>query len=197
MSYVKQTWQNLPSTATPITAERLNHIEDGVKANSDAVDALNVPHYGTWLSLVTQTATAVNVPQIMEFEETYLAENISMENDGNGNPTKLTFANAGVYNVQFSAELRNASGGGSSTNSVWIWLKINGDNATYSNTEIHVYDGQIQVASWNWFLDLQAGDQVQLMWMTNDATTSIYHSPANGGQMPGIPSLILTANKVG
>ena len=31
MAYTKQTWENLPSTNTPITADRLNHIEDGIK----------------------------------------------------------------------------------------------------------------------------------------------------------------------
>lgn len=196
MSYVKQTWQNLPSTSTPITAERLTHIEDGVKANSNGVDALNIKRYGTWLSLVTQTASAVNVPQVMKFEETYLESHITIENDGDGYPTKLTFADAGVYNIQFSAELQNASGGGSGTNSVWIWLRVDGDDALYSNTEVHVYDAQVNVASWNWMLDVAAGTSVQLMWMTNDATTKIYHSVATG-QMPGIPSLILTANQVG
>ena len=30
MSYVKQTWEDLPSQNTPITAARLNHMEDGI-----------------------------------------------------------------------------------------------------------------------------------------------------------------------
>lgn len=30
MAYQKQNWENLPSTNTPITASRLNHIEDGI-----------------------------------------------------------------------------------------------------------------------------------------------------------------------
>lgn len=30
MAYTKQTWQDLPNTTTPITAEKLNHIEDGI-----------------------------------------------------------------------------------------------------------------------------------------------------------------------
>lgn len=30
MAYTKQTWENLPSTNTPITSDRLNHIEDGI-----------------------------------------------------------------------------------------------------------------------------------------------------------------------
>jgi len=31
MAYQKQTWEDLPSTNTPITATRLNHIEDGIE----------------------------------------------------------------------------------------------------------------------------------------------------------------------
>ena len=31
MAYTKQTWEDLPSTNTPLTATRLNHIEDGIK----------------------------------------------------------------------------------------------------------------------------------------------------------------------
>lgn len=31
MGYTKQNWENLPSTNTPITAERLNHMEDGIE----------------------------------------------------------------------------------------------------------------------------------------------------------------------
>ena len=30
MAYQKQTWEDLPSTNTPITASRLNHMEDGI-----------------------------------------------------------------------------------------------------------------------------------------------------------------------
>lgn len=30
MAYTKQNWENLPSTNTPITADRLNHMEDGI-----------------------------------------------------------------------------------------------------------------------------------------------------------------------
>lgn len=37
IEYVKQNWQNRPSTVTPITAERLEHIENGIKSNSDAL----------------------------------------------------------------------------------------------------------------------------------------------------------------
>lgn len=40
MAYTKQTWQDSPNTTTPITAARLSHIEDGIEANSNAIEAL-------------------------------------------------------------------------------------------------------------------------------------------------------------
>ena len=39
MAYTKQTWKNYPDTTTPLSAARLNHIEDGISnAASDVSD---------------------------------------------------------------------------------------------------------------------------------------------------------------
>ena len=40
VAYVKQAWKNKPDTSTPLSAERLTHQEDGIKANSDAIQEL-------------------------------------------------------------------------------------------------------------------------------------------------------------
>lgn len=37
VAYVKQAWKNKPDTSTPLSAARLTHVEEGVKANSDAI----------------------------------------------------------------------------------------------------------------------------------------------------------------
>lgn len=37
VAYIKQLWANKPSTSSPLSAERLNHMEDGIKANSDGI----------------------------------------------------------------------------------------------------------------------------------------------------------------
>ena len=37
VAYVKQAWKNKPDTSTPLSATRLTHVEEGVKANSDAI----------------------------------------------------------------------------------------------------------------------------------------------------------------
>lgn len=40
-NYSKTTWENTPSTATPLNAANLNHIEAGIKAVTDAVIAMH------------------------------------------------------------------------------------------------------------------------------------------------------------
>lgn len=38
--YIQQTWKNKPDTSTPLSAERLNHMERGLKEESNAIKAL-------------------------------------------------------------------------------------------------------------------------------------------------------------
>ena len=48
IEYVKQLWKNGPSGGTPWSAARLNHMEDGIKANNDMISELNsnINNYG-------------------------------------------------------------------------------------------------------------------------------------------------------
>ncbi len=45
MAYEKQNWKGLPDTSTPITPERLNHIEDGIYQNSIKAEQLDARTY--------------------------------------------------------------------------------------------------------------------------------------------------------
>lgn len=40
VAYVKQAWKNKPDTSTPLSAERLQHQEEGIKGNSDAIEKI-------------------------------------------------------------------------------------------------------------------------------------------------------------
>lgn len=40
VEYIKQAWANRPSATTPISAERLLHMESGIKANNEAIQEL-------------------------------------------------------------------------------------------------------------------------------------------------------------
>ena len=59
-NYSKTTWENTPSTATPLNAANLNHIEAGIKAVTDAVIAM----HNAGISPENIAATIVNAAKL-------------------------------------------------------------------------------------------------------------------------------------
>jgi hypothetical protein len=112
--------------------------------------------------------------------------------------SRITFANAGVYNIQFSAQADRVSGSG--TDSIDIWFRKNGTDIPESNGVITVAGGAAAaktIASWNYMLKLSAGDYVELAWRTSDTNLQLIHeNSATSPTRPAIPSVIVTAQQV-
>jgi hypothetical protein len=112
--------------------------------------------------------------------------------------SRITFANAGVYNIQFSAQADRVSGSGS--DSIDIWFRKNGTDIPESNGVITVAGGAASaktIASWNYMLKLSAGDYVELAWRTSDTNLQFIHeASATSPTRPAIPSVIVTAQQV-
>jgi hypothetical protein len=109
---------------------------------------------------------------------------------------KIKFANAGVYNVQFSAQMDKTSPG--SDFITYIWIKQNNSDIPISNTGVTVLGGSNAktVGAWNWFINAAAGDYVQIMWASSNADARVQYDPTPP-YGPAVPSLIVTANRVG
>jgi hypothetical protein len=154
-------------------------------------------YYGNFYSDASQNAISINIPTAIKLNNTVHANGVSIVNDLSGNPTKITFANAGVYDIQFSAQLKNGGGGGNPL--VEIWFRKNGGDISNSNTVIHVPNSTYNVAAWDYQDTLSAGDYIQIMWATNDVNTLI---EAGGAALtttppaPSIPSIIVTVMPV-
>ena len=112
--------------------------------------------------------------------------------------SQITFANAGVYNIQFSAQADRVSGSGS--DSIDIWFRKNGTDIPDSNTVVTVAGGAAAaktVAAWNYMLNLSAGDYIELVWRTSDINLQLIHeAAATSPTRPAIPSVIVTAQQV-
>ena len=112
--------------------------------------------------------------------------------------SRITFANAGVYNIQFSAQADRVSGSG--TDTIDIWFRKNGVDVADSNTIVTVSGGALAaktVAAWNYMLELNASDYVELMWRTSDTRLEFIADVAGTNPTrPAIPSVILTAQQV-
>jgi len=153
-------------------------------------------YYGAFEDNTIQTAAAINTPYAMKFGITDLSNGITIVSDGS-NLTKITIANTGVYNIQFSAQFDRTNSG---TDSVDIWLRKNGTDVVGSGGKIVLTGGVIAsaiIAAWNYVLDVIAGDYYQIMWSTPDTHVRILYEAAQTSPFahPIIPSVILTVTQ--
>jgi hypothetical protein len=128
----------------------------------------------------------------MTLNTTLSADGISMVNN-----SRVTFANSGVFNLQFSSQIQKSDSG---TDTIDIWLSKNGQNVPASNSQLILTGTGVDsrtVASWNFLFDANVGDYVELMWSSPDTNISLLSLIAQSNpQRPSIPSLILTVNQV-
>jgi hypothetical protein len=161
-------------------------------------EAAFTSYRGSFYSLVDQTLTAPNTAKAIILGSTDAAatNGVSITSDG-ANLTRITFAHAGVYNVVFSAQLENSAG---SSQTASFWLRKNGlilaDNVPNTNGKVELQGGTNHaMAAWNYFIDVNAGDFIHLMFAATSTNISLVHDAASGPS-PATPSVILTVNKV-
>ena len=110
--------------------------------------------------------------------------------------TRFVVASAGTYNLQFSSQLESTGGG--STQTMDIWLAINGNNVSNSNTQVvgNSNNGRA-VAAWNFVEPLNAGDYMELKYRVSDVRLGFaYDGPQITPTRPAIPSVIVTVTQV-
>ena len=148
--------------------------------------------YGSFYSTVTQTNVA-STARSMSLNITDISNGVSISGSTNPYNTYIKTENAGVYDIQFSAQVDKTDSG---TDEIWIWLRKNETNLTDTATSVQlVGNGAHYVAAWNFFVNAAANDYFQLMWYSPDANVRL-HAESAFGVVPGIPSLIVTANRV-
>lgn len=143
-------------------------------------------YYGNFYSTATQTNAGANTVNAMTFNATVDAVGVSIVSN-----SQIKVANAGTYNLQFSAQLEKTDSG---NDTIDIWLAKNGNNVAWSNTRTLLYGNNAeQVAAWNFFITLAANDYVQIYWSSPDADVRL-HAEAERTlpTRPGIPSVIAT-----
>jgi len=149
--------------------------------------------YGSWYSDEDQVNTLNGILPVT-FNNIDFASGVSIVG-----ASEITFAVAGKYNIQFSAQFDHKSGGGPGK-TVNMWFRKNGVDIPDSNGRISVpTDNPFNIVAWNYFVDAAANDQYQLMWTTDNIKIILEHFPANvgAGAHPQTPSVILTVNQVG
>jgi hypothetical protein len=131
-----------------------------------------------------------------KYNTTDISNGVSITNDLSSQPTRITVANPGVYNIQFSAQLQRLSGGASKK--VTIWLRVNGTDVPNTATNLTVQaNATYLLAAWNFYQVLTANQYAEIMWTQDDAIDIVAEPADLILPHPAIPSIILTVNKVG
>jgi len=149
--------------------------------------------YGAFQSGVDQTAT-VNTATAMTFNVTDYSNDVSVVSN-----SKITVVNSGVYNLQWSGQFENAD---TQLHDANVWIRVNGADVVGSNSLVSVPNkhGGVNghtIAAWNYFVQLDAGDYVELWWSTDDAQVSLqYYAAGTSPTRPTTASVIATLSFV-
>jgi len=133
--------------------------------------------------------TTVNVSASVQLPSIDLAQNISVVSG-----SRITFDKAGVYDIQFSAQLVKTT----ATNApIFIWIRKNGTDVAWTNTE-YIVPGNANdeiVLAWNWYVEAQSGDYYEIMYV--DQQGNVTFTAKTGTVGPDIPSWIVTVGSIG
>lgn len=116
--------------------------------------------------------------------------------------SEITMSVTGRFSVAFSIQLEKTDPG---TDWVSIWLRKNGNNVPWSNTDIALVGTDANsrtVAAWNFFVEATTvGDHWQLMIASTTSPTGrmLIQSvdSQTGPARPAIPGTIVTVNQIG
>ena len=150
---------------------------------------LNFPYAA--VQRTTDKAFTANTATLITFDATdYI--NDCVNNGSNG----IYANNAGIYNYQFSVQWKNTD---SQAHDAWIWLRKNGVDVTGTASQFTVpskhgaVDGHL-IAAANFYVDLNAGNYVELWAAVDNVTVSMeaYAAQTSPFAMPSIPSVVAT-----
>jgi hypothetical protein len=161
----------------------LNELETGGGGS-----VLSFP-YGAFSSSVTQSTTA-NTATLMTLNTTDFSNQVSISS------SKITAAIAGIYNLQFSAQIQNLD---NAPQDVYIWLKQNGTDIVGSTGVVGLLarknpaDPSHDIKGWNYFVSLNAGDYIEIYWSTTNASVTIpYYAASGSPTKPSTQSVVAT-----
>ena len=151
--------------------------------------------YGAFSSSVDQTATA-NTATLMTLNTTDFNNGVSISS------SKITVENAGIYNLQFSAQFQNTD---NKIQDISIWLRQNGTDIVGSTGLVSIParksasagEEAHEIVGWNYYISMNANDYVQIYWSTTlESVTIQAYNASTGPVRPSTQSVVATLSFV-
>lgn len=145
---------------------------------------------GAFSNSATQTITAANTPYVVALNTTDQSNGMSLASN------QITVDQGGIYNLQFSLQFENTV---TSIVDTWVWIRKNGTDlagtaSTWAITSSHGGTNGYVIGACNFFVDLNAGDYVELVVAANGTGINLeaYSSSVSPFTRPSIPSSVVT-----
>jgi len=165
---------------------------------SNGLAAVLAPEGGKYINNVyaaiqrtTDVSFTANTPTQITFNQNdFLNGAVNDGTDG------IAVNQAGIYNYQFSVQLKNTD---TQIHSAWIWLRVNGVDVAGTGSKFDVtakhggIDGYI-IAACNFYVEMQADDTVEMWAAVSNTAVTFDAAPAQTSPfaMPAIPSVVAT-----
>jgi hypothetical protein len=183
------------ATTTALNDRRIGVDSVILFAPASAAAYADAVPYGAFQDSTNQSAASTTVAYAVTFNTTDFSNGITLSNN-----SRLNVKNAGIYNLQFSIQLKNTTNDG---HDVDIWFRKNGTDIANSNSRFHpparksVGDPSHMIAALNFFVDMAANDYVEIMWRTANTGISIEaFGTSTSPTRPAVPSVIATLSFV-
>ncbi len=175
--------------------------DKGDKGDSGSDGITTLGYHGSFYDTTEQSAPSggftdsnYSAAAAVKFNSVAFANGVSIVNN-----SRITFANSGKYNIQFSIQILNS---GTSLEKVSIWLAKNGSAVPWTNTDFPIGKDILNekaVAAWNFFISASANDYFEVIWSSSQFDKITLHTSPAGTDptKPEIPSVILTVNQIG
>ena len=151
---------------------------------------LNNPH-GAFQDSTNQTAANTTTAYAVTFNTTDFSNGVTMASG-----SRITVADSGIWNLQFSIQLKNTTNSGQDVD---IWFRKNGTNIDNSNSRFHpparkgAGDPSHIIAALNFFVEMNESDYIEIMWRTENTGVSIEaFGTSTSPTRPAVPSAIAT-----
>jgi hypothetical protein len=151
--------------------------------------------YGQFWSNASQTVASANTEYRFSFNNSDPTSNVVLGTGASN--SRIIINQTGLYNIQFSAQVDKAAGGGTIA-SATIWFKKNGA-AVPDSAGFVTLDQNLQVVqSWNILANVTtAGDYYEIAYA---ASATVFSFPTIAGNVtvgyPASPSIIVTVTPV-
>jgi hypothetical protein len=183
------------ATTTTINDERIGYNSIILLTPISAAAGSDAVPYGAFQDSTDQTAASTTAAYAITFNTTDFSNGVYLSNS-----SRLNVRNSGLYNLEFSIQFKNTT---NDSQDAEVWFRKNGTDIAASNSRFGLSprrgggDPSHIIGALNFYIELVAGDYVELMWKVSDTGVAIEHFAAGTSPTrPATPSVITTMSYV-